>query len=554
MAPDCAAATFGRGSPSRREPTGTLPDAVTELPQEAHRHRGTAAVPPAGTHRGRAAMTMNQPVETGMHRSYSSSRRAGYTFAAVRPEPTRPSRTSEGMPASAKGPVQTLERTSPHEGRRTGSAHDRPYPAPGLKGEAMRSFQDLSHFAGFDWASDHHDIVVVDKQGTIVELFRFDDTADGWQIARSKLQSFPALGVAVETSSGPFIDRLLDACFTVFPIHARSAKQYRLRKAPSGVKDDVLDAWSLADALRLDGHTWRPLKPEDPLTLELRLLCRDEAALITQRTALVNQLTATLRDYYPAALDAFDKWTLPSTWAFILQFPSPNALHSAGKRKWEKFLHVHKLGRPETYQKRMDIFSKAHLFKASAPTTAAKSMLAVTLAKMLTALEVQLDEYRARIQKLYDDHPDKPWFGSLPIPQDGKTAPRLLAELGTDRERFDDAQALQCIAGTAPACYQSGKTQKCFFRRACNKYLRFAIHWFSDLSRNKCSWAAIYYKQKRDAGKSHACALRCLGQRWLKIIWRMWQSRSAYNPDLHQQNQIRHGSWLLQLQPAAKTR
>jgi transposase len=427
------------------------------------------------------------------------------------------------------------------------------FPSPYHQGGNMRPFSELTHFAGFDWARDHHDFVLVDKQGVIVEQFRFDDSAEGWHLALSKLVAFPAVGIAIETSSGPFVDRLLDAGFSVFPINARSAKQYRLRKAPSGVKDDKLDAWSLADALRLDGHGWRALKPEDPLTLELRLLCRDESALIVQRTQLINQLLSALREYYPAALEAFNDWTLPYPWAFLLQFPTPDALHAAGKRKWEKFLHVHKLARPETYEKRLEIFSRANLFKGSPPTTSAKSRLAVALAKMLTALEAQLDDYRARIQELYDKHPDKPWFGSLPVAQDGKTAPRLLAELGTDRERFTDAQALQCVAGTAPVRFQSGQIEKCYLRRACNKHLRFAIHWFSNLSRTKCSWASIYYDQKRAQGKSHACALRCLGQRWIKIIWKMWQTHSAYNPDLHQQNQLQHGSWLLQLQPSVKT-
>jgi len=187
----------------------------------------------------------------------------------------------------------------------------------------MHPFQDLTHFAGFDWASDHHDVTVVDKQGIIVAQFRFEDTADGWHNARTKLNVFPLLGIAIETSTGVVVDRLLDAGYSVFPIHARSAKQYRLRKAPSGCKDDNLDAWSLADALRVDGHAWRTLKPEDPFTMELRLLCRDESQLISQRTALVNQLMSALYEYYPAALEAFEDWTLPYAWAFLQQFSSP---------------------------------------------------------------------------------------------------------------------------------------------------------------------------------------------------------------------------------------
>ena len=122
---------------------------------------------------------------------------------------------------------------------------------------------------------------------------------------------------------------------------------------------------SLADALRLDGHTWRVLKADDPLTAELRLLCRDEIGLIEQRTTLIQQLKAALHEYYPIALRAFDDWTLRSTWAFVEAFPTPEALAKAGKRRWEKFLHTNKIYRPDTYQKRLDLFAQAQSFHGS---------------------------------------------------------------------------------------------------------------------------------------------------------------------------------------------
>ena len=294
-------------------------------------------------------------------------------------------------------------------------------------------------FVGFDWARDHHDVVVVDRQGKIVEDFRFDDTAEGWRLLIRKLSKHPDPAVAIETSSGATVERLLEAGYAVYPVNPKAAKRYRERKAPSGTKTDRLDAWSLADALRLDGHTWRPLEADAPLTLELRLLCRDEIALIEQRTALVCQLRAALREYYPVALEAFDQWTVPSAWAFIEAFATPAALTAAGKRKWEKFLHTHKLYRPQTYQKRLDLFAQAQTFCGSQATTNAKSMLAVALASQLRVLQRHLDKFRDQIEKLFAKHPDHDLFGSLPGAGD-KLAPRLLAELG-DRPRSSHSPA-----------------------------------------------------------------------------------------------------------------
>lgn len=119
-------------------------------------------------------------------------------------------------------------------------------------------------FAGIDWAGDHHDIVVVDTHGAIVEDFRIDDTAEGWKKLRERLAKYPDLVIAIETSSGVVVDRLLAAGYRVYPVNPMAAKRYRERQRPSGAKTDHLDTWSLADALRLDGHAWRPLKADDP--------------------------------------------------------------------------------------------------------------------------------------------------------------------------------------------------------------------------------------------------------------------------------------------------
>jgi transposase len=170
-------------------------------------------------------------------------------------------------------------------------------------------------------------------------------------------------------------------------------------------------------------------------------------------------------------------------------------------------------------------------------------------ARMLRVLQSQIDSYRAEIEKLFAQHPDHDLFGSLPG-AGPKIAPRLLGEIGSDRSRFEDPTALQCLAGTAPVSYQSGQIHKVYLRRHCNKLLRHAVHLWANLSRQSCPWAAVYYEQLRTRGKNHACALRSLGQRWLKILWKMWQTGTRYDAELHARNQLKHGSWVLKIQHA----
>jgi transposase len=408
------------------------------------------------------------------------------------------------------------------------------------------------HFGALDWARDHHDVVVVDQHGAVVSELRFEHTADGWQTMRQAMRAFEPLAIAVETRNGLAVEQLLAAGYTVYPVNPKSAQRYRERKSPSGVKDDRRDAWSLADALRLDGHGWKPLDKEDAVLAELRLLTRDEVLLIEQRTALINQLQAALHDYYPAALEAFADWTRPGAWAFVETFPTPHELVRAGRRRWQHFLHANKIWREATEQSRLEIFQRAEALQGSPPTVAAKSLLAVSLVKMLRVLETQLEAYRTRIEECFGRHPDHDLFGSLPG-AGSKLAPRLLSEIGDERARFETAEGLQAYAGTAPLTIKSGQMEKHRVRFACSPNLRAAVHHWANHSRQGCAWAQSYYQAHRDKGHSHACALRCLGQRWLKILWKMWQTRTTYNEALHTRNQIKHGSWLLALQPQKST-
>jgi transposase len=414
------------------------------------------------------------------------------------------------------------------------------------KAKRMKAWQELTHYAGFDWAKDHHAVVIVNSEGRIVADFEFEHSLEGWKTFMEKVSACPNLAVAIETSQGAAVDQLLQREYTLYPVHPVAAQSYRERKAPSGTKTDHLDAWGLADALRMDGHGWKALQPLDPLTQQLRLLCRDEVTLIEQRTSLVNQLQQALAEYYPAAVEAFDDWTDRFTWEFVLAFPTPELLVTAGQRRWEKFLHTHKLWRPTTVEKRLKLFAQADQFKASAPIVRAKSQLAVSLCKLLCTLGQQLALYRKQIEALFRDHPDHDLFGSLPGAKK-MLAPRLLAAVGGDPNRYGSHEVLQCIAGTAPISYQSGKLNKVRVRWACDKFLRHTMHLWTDCFRRASAWGQTYYEQKRKQGMTHACALRCLGQRLLKILFRMLTEKKPYDAELHARNQQKHGSWVLKL-------
>jgi len=128
--------------------------------------------------------------------------------------------------------------------------------------------------------------------------------------------------------------------------------------------------------------------------------------------------------------------------------------------------------------------------------------------------------------------------------------PRLLAGLGSRRERFPDAQSLLCQAGVSPVSFESGQLRKARVRWACDDFLRHTVHLWADARRKTCAWAQAYYQTKRAQGHSHASALRCLGKRWLKVLWRLWQNHCRYDEAVHLKSLEAHGSFVWpQLQP-----
>ena len=112
------------------------------------------------------------------------------------------------------------------------------------------------------------------------------------------------------------------------------------------------------------------------------------------------------------------------------------------------------------------------------------------------------------------------------------------------REVYPDPDALCCQAGVSPVSFQSGKLDKARIRWACDTVLRHTVHLWADCSRHKSAWAQAYYQGKRAAGHNHASALRCLGKRWLKGLWRLWQDRRPYDATRHEQSLKDHGSWV----------
>lgn len=389
-------------------------------------------------------------------------------------------------------------------------------------------------FAGLDWASRDHAVCVVDTSGAVREHFEVTHDSVGLRELVARLRRCalePAqLPVAIERPSGLVVDALIDAGFTVVPIHPNVVKATRPRYRSHGAKSDASDAYLLADLLR--GARFRALQPQSDALRALRALVRGRDDLITTRVRLANQLRSLLESFWPGAAAVFDDIDSPIALAFVQRYPTPVSAARCGEKRLAAFLAQHHYSGRRSAAELLERLRTAPVGHAEELEAHAKGTLAHTLALTLSSLVEQVKQITARIQHAVSELPDGQIIMSLP--RSGRVcAAQILAELGDVRERFPNDAQLAAEAGAAPLTYESGKHRSVAFRWACNHRLRSAITCFADNSRHASPWAARVYAAARARGCDHPHAVRILARAWIRVLWRMWVDRQPYDPTRH---------------------
>jgi transposase len=334
-------------------------------------------------------------------------------------------------------------------------------------------------YVGLDWADQHHDVVVLDEAGRRVGSRRVTHSQEGLEDLKQFLLGitphFEELVCVVETSHGLLITFLLETGIPVYPVNPKTANA--LRKA-AGAKTDQIDAYLLAKTGRFDLADLRRLEPDSPKVQELKTLTRDQDALVQMQTRLVNQLTACLKDYYPAALQLFCKLQQHSTLIFLQTYSTPEAAASASISAIEATLRKGKHPNPSVAAQSIhEELRRPHL-SAKEVIVRTKSRLMLSLVKQLLVVVEDIAAYEKEIHTLFLTQEDQEIFASLPG-AGRRLAPRLLAEWGDDRTRYQDAESVQTLAGTAPVPFSSGNYAKAHKRFACVKPLRNALYQFA---------------------------------------------------------------------------
>lgn len=387
-------------------------------------------------------------------------------------------------------------------------------------------------FAGLDWASRTHAVCLIDSRGSVRAEFEVSHDAAGLAQLVRCLKAVHVDSVAIERPSGLVVDALLEGGLQVVPVHPNVVKATRPRYRSHGGKSDASDAYLLADLLRTDGHRFKPLAPQSDEIRSLRALVRGRDDLVATRVQLANQLRSLLESFWPGAAEIFADIDTPIALAFVQRYPTPEAAARLGPKRMAAFCAQHAYSGRRSADELLQRLQQAAAITPAALEMDAKGELVTSLARVLERVVEQIRLLTSRIEHAVQSSDDGQIIMSFP--RAGRVcAAQILAELGSVRERFDSVERLAAEAGVTPVTYESGKSKSVAFRWACNHRLRAAITCLADNSRHASAWAAAIYTAARARGRDHPHAIRILARAWLRVIWRAWQDRTAYDPQRH---------------------
>jgi transposase len=339
--------------------------------------------------------------------------------------------------------------------------------------------------------------------------------------------------VAIETAYNLLVDFLLDRGYLVYLIPPQATKGYRNRQRSTDAHTDDTDAALLSSILHTDLDSHRRLQPNSALTQQILAQVRliDLLRRSIQRQA--NQLRAVLFRVYPQALGLFGKMTAQINLQFLMAYPTAQEAQALTQPAFEAFCREHRYGRANLISRRY-----AHLMEPAPEAnpiavTAYRDQVRI-LAELLLPQVLRRTEARSSLAQLFSQHPDSFIFESLPGAGE-LLAPGLLVKFGDHRDRFPTPGSVQALAGTCPVTKQSGKRRVVLFRRGCDREFRRITQQFAKASVRQSGWALAYWRDLRPRCRSDSDAYRRLANRWLAIIWKMWQDGKAYDESYHLQ-------------------
>lgn len=392
-------------------------------------------------------------------------------------------------------------------------------------------------FVGDDWASDHHDVEIQDDAGQVVVRRRLVEGPEGIAELHALLgevveeRAGPGqVVVGIETGRGPWVQALVAAGYQVFPINPAQAAQYRSRHHLGGGKSDRGDAHVLAEIVRVDRAHHRPMVGDSELAESVLVVARAHQSMIWSGQRQVNQLRASLTEYYPAALVAFgDRLNSAEALTVLSAAPSPEAGRALTQARVERLLR--KAGRQrritEAAGKIVTALASEQLTTRAGVIEAHVAVATAQIA-VITSINTQIAALEEQVRTHFGRHPDAEIY--LSVPGIGPIlGARMLGEFGDDRGRFVDAKARRNYAGTSPITHESGKKRSVTGRYVRNRRLFGASHQQAFSALTTSPGARAYYDRQRARGLTNDQALTAVANKMVGDLHGCLRHRTLYD-------------------------
>jgi len=390
-------------------------------------------------------------------------------------------------------------------------------------------------FIGDDWAEDHHDVEVMNEAGTVLAKKRLPEGVAGMADLHALIGRFvpedadeAEVVIGIETDRGPWVAALAAAGYTVFPVNPLQASRYRERHGVSGAKSDGADAHMLADMVRTDSHQLRRAAGDTPEAAAIKVVARTHKTLIWDRTRAVQRLRHQLREYFPAALEAFEDLDAPDALELLAKAPDPARARKLTRAQVAAALK--RARRRAIADKTTAILAALRSDQLGQPAalTAAYAATVRALIAVITALNEQVKALEEQVKDHFGRHPDAEIYRSQP----GLGAilgARVLGEFGDDPHRYADGKARKNYAATSPITRASGKKKVVAARFIHNDRLVDALNAQAFAALGASPGARAFYDELRAKGLEHNDALRRLANRLVGILHGCLKTRTLYD-------------------------
>jgi transposase len=391
-------------------------------------------------------------------------------------------------------------------------------------------------FVGDDWAEEHHDVHLMDGAGRQLARRRLPEGLAGIGVFHALVADHAEepveVVIGIETDRGLWVQALVAAGYQVYAINPLAVARYRDRHSIAGAKSDAGDAKVLADLVRTDRHNHRPVAGDSPEAGAIKVLASGHQNLIWSRNRQTNALRNALREYYPAALAAFDDLASSDCVSVLAKAPTP----AAGARLTigQISAALKRGGRQRNIDRRArEIHDALRTEQLRAPDPVVDAFAATTIAAVgiIAELNRQITKLERSLADHFEQHPDADIYRSLPG-LGVVLGARALGEFGDDPNRYASTKSRKNYAGTSPLTVASGKKRAVLARHIRNRRLYDAIDQWAFSSITTSPGCRAFYDERRAAGDLHHQALRALGNRLVGILHGCLEHRTAYDESI----------------------